>query len=78
MSPVRIRPSAQRMNRLVKKAPKQNQERKQLIQALATSISTMSASHPLRVVIDGVDTSGKITLADELINPLEKTWNAYY
>jgi uridine kinase len=39
---------------------------------IATSISSAKCEHPLRVVIDGVDASGKTTLANELVEPLER------
>lgn len=40
--------------------------REQVLQELANSISTSGADRVLLVAIDGVDTSGKTTLADEL------------
>jgi uridine kinase len=40
--------------------------RSELIQLLAEMILKVKVDHPLRVAIDGVDASGKTTLADEL------------
>lgn len=45
---------------------------KKLIVDLATYINTIKLNHPVRVAIDGVDTAGKTTLANELVKPLEK------
>ena len=42
------------------------------IEQLAAAIDAVRSSHPLRVAIDGVDGSGKTTLADELVAPLER------
>ena len=41
-------------------------ERPELIENLASAIVALPHSHPIRVAIDGVDASGKTTLADEL------------
>ena len=42
-------------------------DRPVVLNDLATRISQIELSHPVRVAIDGVDASGKTTLADELI-----------
>jgi uridine kinase len=42
-------------------------ERSVVLNELATRISQIELTHPVRVAIDGVDASGKTTLADELI-----------
>lgn len=60
------------MSASIKENPKQGGERESFLHDLATRISSIPATHPLRVAIDGVDTSGKTTLADELIEPLTK------
>jgi uridine kinase len=41
-------------------------ERRELIENLASTIARLERSHPVRVAIDGVDASGKTTIADEL------------
>ncbi len=41
-------------------------ERKQLLNSLVSIILAIERPHPVRVAIDGVDCSGKTTLADEL------------
>lgn len=41
-------------------------ERRELIENLASAIVALPHSHPVRVAIDGVDASGKTTLANEL------------
>ena len=41
-------------------------ERAELIENVASQIAALSAPHPVRVAIDGVDASGKTTFADEL------------
>ncbi|KAA3663618.1 MAG: hypothetical protein DWQ04_09850 [Chloroflexi bacterium] len=46
--------------------------RQQLLSELTTHIDSIKSSHPLRVAIDGVDTAGKTSLADELVSPLQK------
>ena len=46
-------------------------ERTALIAKLRNLISCMHLSHPLRVAIDGVDASGKTTLAKELVDALK-------
>jgi uridine kinase len=43
-----------------------------LIKQIADIISSTECTHPLRVAIDGVDAAGKTTLANELVEPLEK------
>ncbi|HET9506563.1 MAG TPA: hypothetical protein VFO81_01360 [Gaiellaceae bacterium] len=40
--------------------------RADVLAAVADRITTLSLSHPIRVAIDGPDTAGKTTLADEL------------
>ena len=47
-------------------------QRRVFLQALANHINTIQLEHPLRVALDGVDTSGKTTLANELVEPLMK------
>ncbi len=42
-----------------------------LLHHLAERIAAVPCSHPLRVGIDGIDASGKTTLADELVAPLQ-------
>jgi uridine kinase len=44
--------------------------REQFLHALARLIADVPCSHPLRSGIDGVDASGKTSLADELVAPL--------
>jgi uridine kinase len=51
-------------------------QRKRVISELAALIVAVGLPHsihphPLRVAIDGVDASGKTTLADELVSPIE-------
>lgn len=46
-------------------------KRPDLLEALASSIAARTVTHPLRVAIDGIDASGKTTLADALVSPLE-------
>jgi uridine kinase len=45
--------------------------RQQALNQLADLICTVERPHPLRVAIDGVDASGKTTLADELVPLIE-------
>ena len=45
--------------------------RSALLAELAARILRISVSHPVRVAIDGVDGSGKTTLANELIEPIK-------
>ncbi len=45
--------------------------RARLIHDLANLIAAVDRAHPVRVAIDGVDASGKTTLADELVEPME-------
>ena len=47
------------------------QKRRKLLQHLAEYIAAIEVNHAVRVAIDGVDTSGKTTLANELAEPLE-------
>lgn len=44
--------------------------RDQLLMELASTIAEIHLAHPVRVAIDGVDASGKSTLADALDSPL--------
>jgi uridine kinase len=46
--------------------------RANVIEQLAASIGALRLSHPTRVAIDGVDGSGKTTLADELVAPVRR------
>jgi uridine kinase len=46
-------------------------ERRELIETLASAIVELERSHPVRVAIDGVDASGKTTLANELAPSVE-------
>jgi uridine kinase len=46
--------------------------RPKVLSQLAASIVSVTRSHPLRVAIDGIDTSGKTTLADELVPLIEQ------
>jgi uridine kinase len=41
-----------------------------VVRAIARRISAVAVDHPIRVGIDGCDTAGKTTLADELVAPL--------
>jgi uridine kinase len=43
-----------------------------LLEQLAAAIAAVRLDHPTRVAIDGVDGSGKTTLADELVGPLRR------
>jgi uridine kinase len=45
--------------------------RAELIIELASRIAVIRRNHPVRVAIDGVDASGKTTLADELVVPIQ-------
>ena len=45
--------------------------RDQLLIRLADLILQVDCSHPLRVAIDGIDTVGKTTHADELVLPVQ-------
>lgn len=45
--------------------------RDQLLIRLANLILQVECPHPLRVAIDGIDTAGKTTLADELVLPVQ-------
>ena len=47
--------------------------RDQLLDELSKHIDSLPSSHPLRVAIDGVDTAGKTSLANELVVPLQKS-----
>ncbi len=46
-------------------------KRRELLEAIADSISAIQCAHPVRVALDGIDASGKTTLADELVRPLQ-------
>ena len=46
-------------------------DREELLTQLAAQIADVRCDHPARVAIDGVDASGKTTLADELVLPLQ-------
>ena len=46
-------------------------ERSVVLNQLATRISEIELTHPVRVAIDGVDAAGKTTVADELVPYLE-------
>ncbi len=46
--------------------------RTSVIEELASRIAAVSRDHPTRVAVDGVDASGKTTLCDELVAPLEQ------
>jgi len=43
-----------------------------LLDQLADQILSVECPHPIRVAIDGVDAAGKTTLANELVQPLQK------
>jgi uridine kinase len=46
-------------------------ERREILASLASTIAALQRSHPVRVAIDGVDASGKTTLANELAPLIE-------
>jgi uridine kinase len=46
--------------------------RASVLEQLAAAIAAVRLDHPTRVAIDGVDGSGKTTLADELVEPLRR------
>ena len=46
--------------------------RAEMLEQLAESIAAVRLDHPTRVAIDGVDGSGKTTLADELVEPIRR------
>jgi len=46
--------------------------RSDVLDELAASITVVSCNHPIRVAIDGIDASGKTTLANELVQPVER------
>jgi len=50
--------------------------RAELLEQLAQSIAAVRLDHPTRVAIDGVDGSGKTTLADELAEPVRRAGRA--
>ena len=43
-----------------------------MLEQVAESIAAVRLDHPTRVAIDGVDGSGKTTLADELVEPIRR------
>lgn len=45
-------------------------DRSACIQELAATIAAVQRDHPARIAIDGVDGSGKTTLANELVSPI--------
>ena len=45
--------------------------RRELLDDLTGRIVRIRSDHPVRVAIDGVDASGKTTLANELVSPIE-------
>ena len=45
-------------------------DRSAVIRELAARIHSLKLQHPIRVAIDGIDGSGKTSLADELVEPL--------
>ena len=47
-------------------------ERSALIEVLANAIARVNRPHPVRVAIDGVDGVGKTTLADELVDSVQR------
>ncbi len=47
-------------------------ERGELLNVLVWRIASIRLDHPVRVAIDGVDASGKTTLADDLVAPLQR------
>ena len=51
--------------------PGRTMARSGAISRLAGMIAAIDLGHPVRVGIDGVDASGKTTLADELVAPIE-------
>lgn len=48
-------------------------KRSETIERLAAAILGVRLNHPTRVAIDGVDGVGKTTLADELVQPIQRT-----
>jgi uridine kinase len=42
------------------------------LEELASSIAALRLDHPTRIALDGVDGSGKTTMADELVEPLQR------
>jgi len=51
-------------------------KRAEMLERLAQAIAAVRLEHPTRVAIDGVDGSGKTTLADELVEPLRQAGRA--
>lgn len=48
------------------------EKRKHIINEIASVINQIDLPHPVRVAIDGGGAAGKTTIANELIEPLEK------
>lgn len=46
--------------------------RAHVLDELAASITAVVSHYPIRVAIDGIDASGKTTLANELVQPVER------
>src|SRR5579859_7005639 len=46
--------------------------REAVLSQLADTLVSLQRSHPLRVAIDGIDASGKSTLADQLVPVIEQ------
>lgn len=49
-----------------------SENRQAFLKTLAAQISMIDVGYPLRVAIDGVDASGKTTLADELVKQFDR------
>ncbi len=45
--------------------------RSDLLKSIADAIGLVRCSHPIRVAVDGIDASGKTTLANELVQPVK-------
>ena len=50
--------------------------RAEMLERLAQAIAGVRLGHPTRVAIDGVDGSGKTTLADDLVEPVHRAGRA--
>lgn len=46
------------------------EQRQKILLYIARRIHKLDLDHPVRVAIDGLDTSGKTTFSDELVRPL--------
>ena len=46
--------------------------RDDLLKNIAEVVVSIKCAHPIRVAVDGIDASGKTTLADELVAPLQE------